>query len=93
MSGQSTGPTSSYRALEAQVAALTRERDELLALQGQSRVALMRELAHARSQVEALRGLVSAASARLTRGEDDEPGDFDRAWVAACAALAAKETP
>ena len=38
---------------------------------------------------EALTGLVEAVSAQLARGEDTTPGDFERAWQAACAALAA----
>lgn len=37
--------------------------------------------------VAALRGLVSAVSAQLTRGEDTTPGDFDRAWREACETL------
>lgn len=36
---------------------------------------------------DALRALVSAVSARLARGEDTSPGDFDRAWQQACALL------
>lgn len=39
----------------------------------------------------ALRDLVSAVSARLTRGEDTVPGQFESAWRAACALLAETE--
>lgn len=37
--------------------------------------------------VAALRGLVSAVSAQLARGEDTTPGDFERAWREACDVL------
>lgn len=39
---------------------------------------------------EALKGLISAISAHLARGEDTTPGDFERAWKCAHAALALK---
>lgn len=39
----------------------------------------------------ALRDLVRVMSHQLARGEDPEEGAFDRAWVAACAALSDEE--
>lgn len=40
----------------------------------------------------ALKNLVRVVSNRLTRGEEEEPGEFERAWEAACA-LIRKGTP
>lgn len=50
--------------------------------------AIAREQARGDGFHSALRGLVSAVSAQLARGEDTEPGDFERAWKVACALLA-----
>lgn len=71
-----------YRELQARFAATSEAVTESLDV-------LMRENVQLR---EALRGLVSAVSARLTRGEDEEPGQFDAAWKTACAALAGEVT-
>lgn len=42
---------------------------------------------HLEMYAKALRELVRVVSHQLARGEDPEEGAFDRAWVAACAAL------
>jgi hypothetical protein len=55
------------------------------------------ELVTERAEVARLHGvlddLVSAVSAHLARGEDTTPGDFDRAWKAACAVLEKARQP
>lgn len=55
--------------------------------------AIAREQARADGFRAALEALVSAVSAQLARGEDTEPGDFERAWKAATALLAATPRP
>jgi len=82
-------------ALRARVAELERERADLsrtLEYRDDSRKHLKeraeRGEADAARLREALRDLKSAVSAHLTRGEDETPGQWTRAWAQALAALA-----
>lgn len=59
----------------------------LRALDLRAIVAKVTPTPNAPDALAALRDLRDAVSARLTRGEDEEPGQFDRAWAAACAVL------
>jgi len=82
-------------ALRARVAELERERADLsrtLEYRDDSRKHLKeraeRGEADAARLREALRDLKSAVSAHLTRGEDETPGQWTRAWAQALAVLA-----